>query len=179
MKAFITITIALTSVVALAQENPAENSARADSVGDLPTGRAGITVERGAPSPYGLPKQKAKVQSTKKQYSQEDQIREILLNLPVTGVIGNGKKVLLHNITLEEGEIVENVLVKQTEVLLVKEITPEKVIIEWIEQTRRTPRTMEIPIDMTPRVEAIIPGQLDVNRKIMGIVRLPESEEEQ
>lgn len=180
MKTIITITFAATALFAVAQDKPTEASARPESVGDLPRARSGIDVTPGQQSPYGLPKQKKKVESTKRQYSQEDQIREILLNLPVTGVIGNGRKVLLHNITLEEGEIVDNVLKGQTEVLLVKEITPEKVYIEWIEQVRRkTPRTMEIPIDMSPRVEAIIPGQRDVSKKVMGIVRLPEREEDQ
>ena len=179
MKIIFTITFAATAAIAFAQEKSSEISARADSVGDLPNMRQGVTVLPGAPSPYGLPEQK-KVASAKKQYSQEDQIREILLSLPVTGVIGNGKKVLLHDITLEEGEIVESVILKQTEILLVKEITPEKVIIEWIEQRqRKTPRTLEIPIDLSPRVKALIAGQSNVNKQVMGIVRLPESEEDQ
>ena len=180
VKTILTIALAATATVVFAQENSPEASANPSSVGDLPNRRAGITVPPGQQSPYGLPQQKKKVQSTKRQYSQEDQIREIFSKLFVTGIIGNGKKVLLHNITLEEGEIVANVLRNQTEVLLVKEITPERVYIEWIEQTRRKrPRTMEIPIDMSPRVEAIVPGQRDVSKKLMGIVRLRGSEEDQ
>lgn len=181
MKSLYIITLAATLTTGFSQQDPDEVSADPGTVGDLPISRMGETLPPNALSPYGLPKQKKAVKSTTRQYSQEDQIREILRSLRVTGVIGNGKKVLLHNIILEEGEIIQNVLRNQTEVLLVKAITPQKVYIEWIEQTRRSkPRTMEILIDMSPRVEAIIPGQKDnVGTKAMGIVRMRELADEQ
>lgn len=179
MNKLVTLSLLVSINCAMSQSNDAPGISP-ESIGDLPLQRGGVRVENQR-SPYGLPEQtKKKVSSNKQQYSQEAQIREILGRLHVTGVIGGGKKVLLHDITLEEGELVPNVLPGQTEVLLVKQITPEKVYIEWIEKIKRkATRTMEISIDMSSRVEAIIPGQPKGGAKTMGIVRMPDEEEDQ
>lgn len=149
-----------------AQQEPDE----AASVGLLPMHRHGTSVSPGTINPYGFPVQKKKeTTSTQQQHTQEDQIREVISNLPVTGMIGNGKKVLLGDLELEEGEYVANVLRGQTERLLVKEITREKILIEWVEDYRREkPRTMEISIDMKARVEVLLKGQINNPQKQMG-----------
>lgn len=144
-------------------------------VGELPERRQGSPVTPGKPSPYGLPDEKKKKQTaTKRQYSEEDQIKSILSSLPVTGVIGNGKKVLLGNIILKEGELVDDVLPNQREQLLVKEITEDQVLLEWIEEFRRpNARQLPIAIDLKPRVRVLLKGHPEGTKPPMGIARPP------
>ncbi len=151
------------------------------SVGLLPQQRQGIVVQPGEQNPYGFPTQKKKEStSVKREYSQEDQIRDILQSLEVTGVIGDGRIVLLDDLVLEVGEFVDDVLPGQNERLLVKEITKDEVLIEWVEEfKRKKPRQMKISIDMKTRVEAMLKGQSKKPQKRMGYARLPEDEEEE
>lgn len=147
-------------------------------MGELPVQRQGVSVAENEVNPYGFPIQKKKKStSTKRSFSQEDQIRETLLSLPLTGVIGSGSKVLLGNLILEQGEFVDDVLPGQTDRLLVKEITDTKVVIEWVEEFRRkVPRVVEIPIDMRTQVHALLKGQPDGQQKRLVPVRIPNSE---
>ena len=179
MKLIIMLGLLVSGVAAIAQQGDEPVAETASDIGQLPNDRVAIPVADGAPNPYGLPTEKTKEEtSTKRQYSQEDLIREKLRSLPVTGIIGNGKKVMLHDIILEEGEMVAPVLPGQTEVLLVKEITKDAVFLEWIEQSKkREARRMEIPINLDVQVESLIKGQKDNSAKLMDIVRMPEEEE--
>lgn len=149
------------------------------SVGSLPYDRQGAPVDAAKESPYGLPKQVKKVKSSKTaQLSEEDQIREILLDQRVTGRI-SGKKVLLGDIVLEEGEYVDDVIVNQQEVLLVKEITKNEILIEWVEQSRRTnARQMKIPIQMQSGVRTLLKGRSQSSEKLMHFARKIDEEEE-
>lgn len=149
------------------------------TVGRLPVQRQGVVVQEGEGNPYGFPVQKKKeATAVKRQFSQEDQIREVLKALPVTGVIGNGRKVLLGDLILEEGEFVDDVLPGQTERLLVKEITDSKILIEWVEEFRRkNARNMKIQIDLKTRVQVLLKGQPDTPQKRMGIARSIDEEE--
>ena len=150
------------------------------AIGRLPTDRRGVEVDPAETNPYGLPTQRKKeASSVKKQYSQEDRIRDVLASLPVTGVIGDGKKVLLGDLVLEEGEFVDDVLPGQTDLLLVKEISSQNILIEWVEQSRRNKaRQMEIPIDMVTRVQVMLKGQLGSQEKHMGIARIVDEEDQ-
>ena len=177
MKKLIPICLVGMLLTAAAQD---PDSLDLSAIGRLPVHRQGVEVDQGQANPYGLPTQRKKeTSSVKRQYSQEDRIRDVLGNLPVTGVIGNGKKVLLGDLVLEEGEFVEDVLPGQTDRLLVKEISSQNVLIEWVEHSRRNKaRQMEIPIDMQTRVQVMLKGQLGSEKKHMGIARSVDEEDQ-
>lgn len=175
---YIFSSLALSWTLVSGQTTTEEVDAR--TVGLLPLQRQGVIVQPGEQNPFGFPKQVKKEASVNKaQYSEEDQIRDVLSSLQVRGVIGGGRIVLLGDLILEEGEFVDDVLPGQLERLLVKEITDSMITIEWVEEfKRKVPRDMKIPIDMTTRVEALLKGQVNNQQKRMGTVRNLRGEDE-
>ncbi len=180
------VPVALISIEQLSAQNGVEppvesaNKANPQTVGILPLQRQGYDVVD-EPNPYTLLSQKKKQAVTKREFSQEDRIREVLSGLQVTGVVNNGRKILLGDMILEEEEILPKVLPDQTEELIVKEITEQYLDLEWIEKKRarrsavnKKPRMMRIPIQMRTRVEALVKGQTGGGgSKQFHIVRLP------
>lgn len=100
---------------------------------------------------------------TQKGTNEENQIREILEKLRVVGVTpgGNGLRVMLGDMVLEQGQIVPQVLPQQTIALRVESIAPDAINLVWVEAkpTGLPPRTLTIGVDLRPYVRVKLMGQ--------------------
>lgn len=91
---------------------------------------------------------------------EELRIAELLRSLPVVGRSRKGW-VLMGDIILRQGEKVPPVLPNQSVELQVLNIRQDAVELMWVEKkpTGLLPRTLIIPIDVSPKVSARLPGQ--------------------
>lgn len=91
---------------------------------------------------------------------EELKVAELLRSLPVVGRSRRGW-VLMGDIILRQGEKIPPVLPNQSVELQVLNISPDAVELMWVEKkpTGLLPRTLIIPIDVTPKVSARLPGQ--------------------
>ncbi len=144
-----------------------------ETVGILPAARQGSIISGDESSPFGLPTQ----QSTKKvrslQYSQEDTIRDILRGLKVTGIVNNGERILLGDLIVEKGKILDDVIIGQTEKVICNEITDQYLDVEFISQKRKSKKNeLRLPIDLKTRVGIRLKGGQN------GMAFAPLAEEE-
>lgn len=92
---------------------------------------------------------------------EEAKVGDMLRSLPVRGK-SSRNIVLLGDIILRRGQLVPAIIPNQTVQLLVREITPEKVELMWVEKkpTGLNPRLLTIDTDVTPQVSQRLPGNL-------------------
>lgn len=99
--------------------------------------------------------------------SEENQVRDLLLSLPVVGVSPgqNGMRVLLGDIRLEAGTMVPQVIPNQNVQLRVNNVTADSIELVWVEKkpTGLPPRLLVIPIDTTPKVQYQLKGSAGRN----------------
>ena len=139
-----------------------ENAISPETVGILPAAKQGSIISDDESSPFGLPAQKRKGAANRQQYSQKDSIREILGNLKVTGIVDNGKRILLGDMIVEKGKLLEDVLVGQNEKVICNEITETYLDVEFISQKRAGKKDeLRIPIDLRTRVGIKLKGGQD------------------
>jgi hypothetical protein len=144
----------------------AEDAAtKASQVGILPDFKKGVVVSTEERNPYAVlaaPKQQAVATGV-----EGAKLTAILEALPVSGVAKdkNGKvtAVLLGDLRLEGGAPVPHLLEGQTDELVVQSVNAEEVVIAWRLEAGRTvsqPRVLRKKIDLSPKVEALLPGQI-------------------
>ncbi len=114
--------------------------------------------------------------------AEELQIRTRLNSLSITGQSQgpNGLRILLGDIILEQGRILPQLLVDQSENLQVIEISEDTVVLGWldIETNSPTGKTMQVPYDLTPQVTYALHGQEatgeegEVVERQMGVLRI-------
>lgn len=103
--------------------------------------------------------------SDKEQASgEETKVAELLRALPVVGRSSRSADngwVMLGDIILRKGGPVPPVLANQNVSLVVQDITPEAIVLTFVEKkpTGLTPRTLTIPTDLSPRVTQRLAGQ--------------------
>ncbi|NNE94274.1 MAG: hypothetical protein HKN23_21715 [Verrucomicrobiales bacterium] len=111
--------------------------------------------------------------------SQETRIRSKLLSMPVGGrsVGPRGLRLLVGDMVLEKGKIVDQLLAEQTEFLKVIEISEDALKFGWLdpESGELTGKTMQIGYDLSPGVRYLLPGQRGLDEegstqgRLMGI----------
>lgn len=147
----------------------------ASKIGILPQDRVGSNVSDSETNPFSLPIQRKQEVAQKKQYSQEDLIRQKFASLRVTGVVESGgkKTILLDDMILRENELVRPVIVGQKEQLIVKEITNETIEFVFAEPQNRNrkPRSLIMEINLDPQVMALLPGHTESPEKPFDFVR--------
>lgn len=137
----------------------------AADVGILPTYKKGVLVEQDERNPYAVlaaPKQQVVATGV-----EGAKLTAILEALPVSGVAkgaeGKVNAILLGDLRLEEGQAVPHLLEGQTDELVVQMISPDEVVIAWRLEAGRSvsqPRVLRKKIDLSPRVQAYLPGQI-------------------
>lgn len=144
-------------------------------VGILPQQRkGGITIQDDGIMPFGATVQRRQASTTtKKENTQEDQIRDAFGRIRVTGASNDGKgvkRILAGDIVLEKGKPVDQIISNQTDQLMVSDITDSYVEIIWLEKQRSNqPRTLKIPIDLNPKVHFVIKAQPEGQKKPLGV----------
>jgi hypothetical protein len=93
-----------------------------------------------------------------------------------------GRSVLLGRHKIFPGDILPPILSRQTEVLRVEEIHPERIELIFVDrQSRPTPRKITIRYSMEPKVRHMLGSQVPLNRalavEMLGQFPVPQSEE--
>jgi len=146
---------------------PGAHSAPSHSspIGILPAFKHGVEVDPEERNPFGaLAEAKAETISTG---AEAAKITAILETLPVSGLSrsqsGEVRCVLLGDLRLEAGAVVPQLVEGQTDELFVQSISADEVVIVWRLEAGHTPaqaRILRRKIDVEPKVEMILPGQL-------------------
>lgn len=105
--------------------------------------------------------------------TEENRVRDRLLKLPVVGtkrMENGGMRVLLGDLILETGKPVPAVLPGQLVELHVKNITAQYIELAWQEKRASglPPKLMIIPIDIGPKINYQMPGQVIEDGKEPG-----------
>lgn len=105
--------------------------------------------------------------------TEENRVRDRLLKLPVVGtkrMENGGMRVLLGDLILETGKPVPAVLPGQLVELHVKNITAQHIELAWQEKRASglPPKLMIIPIDIGPKINYQMPGQVIEDGKEPG-----------
>jgi len=96
--------------------------------------------------------------------SEEDRVRQKFNSLKVRGGTA-GVRVLLSDMILEKGKLVDPVLADQTINLVVSELTTDEIVLTWVDDIgKKRPRTIVVPYDLTPRVASQLSGQTDLKK---------------
>ena len=124
----------------------------------LPEEKAPELVKQNEACPFGgLIDDKAKETVS----GEEAKVGDMLRSLPVRGK-SSRNIVLLGDIILRRGQLVPAIIPNQTVQLMVRDITPERVELVWVEKkpTGLNPRVLTIDTDVTPQVSQRLPGNL-------------------
>lgn len=156
----------MTSLIAVAAQAPCraneENGEEPEKEGKvhyaliLPEEKNPELVKPNEQSPFGgLIDDKSKETVS----GEEAKVGDLLRSLPVVGK-SSRNIVLLGDIILRRGELVPAIIPNQTVQLAVKDISPEKIELVWIEKkpTGLNPRTLTILTDVSPQVMQRLPG---------------------
>lgn len=111
--------------------------------------------------------------------TEEQKIRRVLSGMRVSGLAGSSdrRRVLIGSMTAAEGDPLPPLFYNQAEQLKVFSISERAVVLEFIEKQREgEPRRIELPFDLSARVDSLLPGEAFV--KIVpvdgdGGVKLP------
>lgn len=164
MKKLLLITLLLTfcpSVRSRAADDAAEDEAKDGKVKYaliLPEEKAPELVKPNEPCPFGgLVDEKSKETSS----GEEAKVSDMLRSLPVVGK-SSRNCVLLGDIILRRGQLVPEIIPNQTVKLKVEDISPERIVLVWVEKkpTGLAPRTLSILTDVSPQVKQRLPGNL-------------------
>ena len=94
--------------------------------------------------------------------SEEDRVRQKFNSFKVRGGTA-GVRVLLSDMILEKGKMVDPVLAEQTINLVVSELSTDEIVLTWVDDIgKKRPRTIVVPYDLTPRVASQLSGQTDL-----------------
>ena len=152
------------SLLAVALISGDARAESASDIGTLPSQRIPATVNEGDRNPFAT--RIAISEESVGEFngdSEESRIRQVFSRLNVTGrVPGNGgsPRVLVGDLILAEGELVPQVIENQTDVLRVTRITDKEVELTWVdEEATAAPRRLPIPIDLSAKVDFILPGR--------------------
>jgi hypothetical protein len=175
---------------ALAGEPPVAPAATTP-IGILPAFKRGQVVDIGERNPFGTVVEE--VPETVATGAEAAKLSAILESLPVSGVSkdaqGRVRAVLLGDLRLEAGALVPQMVEGQTDELIVELLSETEIVIAWRSEAGRKvaqPRLLRRKIDLDPRVQVLLPGQITfttgaqkANRKAVVIVpgrsaRLPE-----
>ncbi|MCB1203172.1 MAG: hypothetical protein KDN18_02850 [Verrucomicrobiae bacterium] len=134
-------------------------------------------------NPYAKRSEQEEVSAEKNGNAEELRIREKLSRLRVTGRSqgGNGLRVLLGDIILEQGAILPPLLEDQSENLQVIELSDDTVVLGWldIETNELTGKSMQVAYDLSPSIVYALHGQESdpsspdgVAMRKMGVLRV-------
>ncbi len=134
-----------------------------ETMGILPEQKTPTLISESERNPFGTRTKKEDVAVYDKE-SEESQIRRIFTQLQVNGMseARNGfQRVLLGDMILEKGKKVPPLIDRQSETLIVSDITDEQVELSWVDEAtmRLDGRKLLIPIALDPTVEFVLKGQ--------------------
>jgi hypothetical protein len=93
--------------------------------------------------------------------SEEDRVRQRFNVLEVRGGVP-GERVLLADMILKKGKLVDPVIMNQTIRLMVTEISFDEVELTWADDVgKKRPRVIVVPYDLAPTVRSRLGGQAD------------------
>ena len=124
----------------------------------LPEEKAPELVKPNEACPFGgLVDEKSKETAS----GEEAKVSDMLRSLPVVGK-SSRNCVLLGDIILRRGQLVPEIIPNQTVKLKVDDISPERIVLVWVEKkpTGLNPRTLTILTDVSPQVKQRLPGNL-------------------
>lgn len=115
-------------------------------------------------------------QNEKEGDTEENRVRDILLQMPAKGG-GNGPagmRVMLGSMRLEAGQMVPDVLPDQQVKLKVKSISPTQIEMVWVEKkpTGLPPKPFVIDVDVSPRVRYKMPSPGAADAGGIGTMRM-------
>jgi hypothetical protein len=178
------------AAITLAGDRP-DAPAATTPIGILPAFKRGQVVDAGERNPFGTVVEE--VPETVATGAEAAKLSAILESLPVSGVSkdaeGKVRAVLLGDVRLEAGALVPQMVEGQTDELFVELLSETEIVIAWRTEAGRKvaqPRLLRRKIDLDPRVQVLLPGQITsttgaqkANRKAVVIVpgrsgRLPD-----
>ena len=131
------------------------------------------SVDKAERNPFGmvsLPTIEAEEVEVLSAETEEMRIRRVLGNMRISGVrrrpqsedgSSESYRVLLGSFPLEAGDRLPRLFANQSEVLLVKDIEPDKVVLVFEEKNSDLPpRTIGLAFDLRPRPDSLLLGEL-------------------
>ena len=128
----------------------------------MPTGRTPITLQPGTRNPFGQAVTAQEPTTIEATETEESRLRRIIGFIKVGGVSGTPEKrqVLLGSLILKPGDTLQPLIEGQVEVLHVKSIASDFVLLNFVEKDASVePREVRIPIKMAPRVTQMLYGE--------------------
>jgi hypothetical protein len=147
------------SLLGLSQEAGSEEQSRLEYQLILPDEKTPESVKPNERTPFSKASSLVEDDSS----SEENQLKETLQSLPITGVsttAEGGKRVMLGGFKLERGSIVPQVLPGQTVKLRVNSVSDTTLEMVWVEKknTGLPPRMLIIPFNIKPSIRVQLVG---------------------
>lgn len=129
----------------------------------IPQQKRGLLIEGGERNPYAKRAPEEEKDLTENESDEESQIRAKLTSLKVTGRSQGpkGLRLLLGDIIVEAGRQLPQLLLTQVENLKVIEVTPEAIVLGWIDNKtgELTGKGLQVLYDLNPNVTYALHGQ--------------------
>tara|TARA_R110002096_G_scaffold114770_4_gene248794 strand:+ start:6566 stop:7159 length:594 start_codon:yes stop_codon:yes gene_type:complete len=152
----------------LGDDTPVGGSDGVQEIGILPSSKRGTRVDVAERNPYAA--RTVEKLGPEDATSEASQIIQILEGLRVRGLSrdrnGNVRTVLYGDLRLTEGAMVPQLLPDQNDELIVSSLTNEEVELAWLSEggnREADGRKILIAIELEPKVQIVLPGQVDVN----------------
>lgn len=179
MKKYLLIITALASVGTLAYSQNSLESVGKRSIEMRPAEKRYLTLKPTERNPYSARPKITEEDRDEEQNAEETAIMQKLSSLNVSGSSRsyNGLRLLLGDILIERGRVLPQLIRNQTQQLKVTEVTPEKIVLGWmdVESGELTGKTIPIPYDVDPVVRYVLQGQGgggdDASTLEMGVLR--------
>lgn len=176
LAAFLAAILACLSARAQQQElSPAQQKAAdlripaLDRTAFLPERRAPTEVPEGERNPFGKslppPTEEKEIEPVKVE-TEEMKLRRVLGNMRASGLSGTpgDYTVLVGPLSLRAGQTVPKLFSDQAEVLRVESVSEREVVLSFVEKNPNLPpRFMSLSVDMKPRVNSVLAGELFTN----------------
>lgn len=129
----------------------------------IPQQKRGLMIQNGERNPYAKRAPEEERDLTENESDEESQIRAKLTSLKVTGRSQGpkGLRLLLGDIIVEAGRQLPQLLLTQVENLKVIEVTPEAIVLGWIDSKtgELTGKGLQVLYDLNPNVTYALHGQ--------------------
>ncbi|MDF1812558.1 MAG: hypothetical protein P1V20_10095 [Verrucomicrobiales bacterium] len=187
MKKTLFTLLAVTLVAPLAGADNTHDLVGKRSIEMRPAEKRFLTLKPAERNPYAKRAPEEDANKDQVQNTEELAIRQKLGALTVTGSSRsyNGLRLLLGDILIERGKVLPQLIRNQTQHLKVTDVTPEKIVLGWldVESGELTGKTMPIFYDVKPVVRYVLQGQTGavsvggVDQLEMGILKPNRVEE--
>ena len=156
--------LSLTAVLVSATANAIVSAAERDPRMILPSDIQPIQLKADERNPFEKRVELKTEQDIEEgvELSEEDRVRNKFNELTVRGG-SPGVRILLSDMILEKGKLVDPVLVGQTIRLVVTRISTAEIELTWVDDVgKKRPRTIVVPYDLSPKVGFLLSGQTDL-----------------